>query len=63
VIYNTHLFSNLCRSGQTDIGKDGTQYNTGIICYATCADEVDSYTTHLLLQLGRLGDAIFMCYK
>jgi len=33
------------------VDKGGTQYN--IICYATCADEVDSYTTHLLLQLGR----------
>jgi len=31
---------------------DLRSYN--ILCYATCADEVYSYTTHLLLQLGRL---------
>lgn len=24
-----------------------------IVCYVTCADEIDSYTAHLLLQLGR----------
>ena len=29
-----------------------------LVCYATCADEDDSYTVHLLLQLGRCQQSI-----
>ena len=52
---------------QMRLNKDGNQKLQYIICFATCADEFDSCTAYLLLQLGRFRggtqDAVFMCYK